>query len=281
MHNLFRGRVHSSSSCGAQKTEGALQHERCCCQPVLVIFQGRKCLQVVDLKANIKGNVTVKADIKQLEDGLLEVSYAAPLTGEYRISLTVGSTPVQGSPFRMSCQQPRACEHHSKVPNTNEDAFVSERYCLRLETYDQFGKAFTGKADVRADVLDGTTVLFQADVLELGPGTYDIVFTPDISGTYNLNVSFDSSRVLKGCPLVVRVRNDETCAANCKLYGAGLTHGVAGTDNMFSVQGEGAPWQSSAPLLNPQYDVIQPYIEFTLNSISNEMSTCAAWPLLC
>lgn len=145
----------------------------------------------------------------------------------------------------MSCQQPRACEHHSKVPGSIEDAFVSERYCVRLDTYDQFGKVFTGKADIRADVLDGSTVLFQADILELGPGSYEIVFIPDISGTYNLNISFDNSRVLRGCPLVVRVRNDETCAANCKLYGAGLTHGVAGADNIFSVQGERAALQSS------------------------------------
>ena len=199
--------------------------------------QTSNCFQVADLKANIKGNVTVKADVKQLEDGLLEVTYAAPLTGEYRISLSVGSTAVHGSPFRMSCQQPRACEHHSRISGCIEDAFASERYFLPLETHDQFGKVFTGKADIRADILDGSTVLFQADVLELGPGSYEIAFTPEISGTYNLTISFDNNRVLKGCPMVVRVRNDETCAANCKLYGAGLTHGIAGAHNIFSVQG--------------------------------------------
>lgn len=167
----------------------------------------------------------------------MEVTYAAPLTGEYRISLLVGSTPVQGSPFRMSCQQPRACEQQSRVLSSLEGAFASERFGLPLETYDQFGKAFMGKADIRADVLDCSTVLFQADVLELRPGKYEIAFTPKISGTYNLNISFDNNRVLEGCPLVLRVRNDETCAANCKLYGAGLTQGIAGEPNTFSLQG--------------------------------------------
>lgn len=196
-----------------------------------------KCFQVAELKASIKGNITVKADIKQLDDGLLEVTYAAPLTGEYRISLLVGSTVVHGSPFRMSCQQPRACEHHSRVSGIIEDAFASERFGIPLETHDQFGKVFTGKADIHADVLDGSTVLFQADVLELGPGKYEIAFTPQISGTYNLVISFDNNRVLQGCPFVFRVCNDETCAANCKLYGAGLTQGTAGEHNTFSVQG--------------------------------------------
>ena len=218
-----------------------------------------KCSQVADLKANIKGNVTVKPDVKQLEDGLLEVSYAAPLTGEYRISLSVGSTAVHGSPFRMSCQQPRACEHHSRVCDSTEDAFVGERYCLPLETYDQFGKIFTGRADIRTDVLDGNTVLFQADVYELGPGKYEIAFIPEISGAYGLSVSFDIHRVLKGCPLMIRVRNDETCAANCKLYGAGLTQGVAGAQTTFSVQGETEPLQSSIQLWCLASAVLSPY----------------------
>lgn len=217
-----------------------------------------KCFQVADLKANIKGNVTVKADVKQLEDGLLEVTYAAPLTGEYRISLSVGTNAVHGSPFRMSCQQPRACEHHSRVCGSIKDAFSGERYCLPLETYDQFGKVFVGKADIRTDVLDGNTVLFQADVLELGPGQYEIAFTPEVSGAYNLTISFENNRVIKGCPLVIRVRNDETCAANCKLYGAGLNHGIVGAHNIFSLQGEREPLQSSLPLCCPAIAVLSP-----------------------
>ena len=148
----------------------------------------------------------------------------------------------------MSCQQPRACEHHSRVCDSIEDAFVGERYCLPLHTYDQLGRLFTGKADIQTDVMDGSTVLFQADVLVLGQGKYEIAFTPEVSGAYNLTVCFDSNRVLDGCPLVIRVRNDETCAANCKLYGAGLIQGVAGVHNSFSVQGESKPLPCFLPL---------------------------------
>ena len=195
------------------------------------------CCQVGDLKASIKGNVTVKTDIKQIQEGVLEVTYTAPLTGEYRVLLSVGSTAVHGSPFRMSCQQPRACEQHSRLSESIEDAFANERYSLPLRTHDQFGNIFTGKADIRADVLDSTTVLFQADIVELGPGRYEVAFTPQISGSYGLSISFDNNRVLRGCPVIVKVRNDETCAPNCKLYGAGLTQGIAGEQSIFSIQG--------------------------------------------
>ena len=49
----------------------------------------------------------------------MEVSYAAPMSGEYRISISIGPTPVPGSPFRVSCQQPRPCEKLSKVSLSN------------------------------------------------------------------------------------------------------------------------------------------------------------------
>lgn len=197
-------------------------------------------LQPPDLKVTIKGNVTVKADVKQLQDGTLEVCYTAPLTGEYRISLSVGSTAVPGSPFRMACQQPRACENNTHITESSVDGFANERYAVQLACHDQFGSPYTGKADMRADVLDGATVLFSADVLDLGGGRYEVAFTPEISGVYSLSISLDGHRPLKGCPLSVRVRNDETCAVNCKLYGLGLTQGTAEKPIEFSIQGEAA-----------------------------------------
>ncbi|KAL0032084.1 hypothetical protein WJX77_004214 [Trebouxia sp. C0004] len=198
-------------------------------------FERRK-LKPSDLKVTIKGNVTVKADIKQLQDGTLEVCYTAPLTGEYRISLSVGSTAVPGSPFRMACQQPRACENNTQITENSANGFANERYAVKLACHDQFGSPYTGKADVHADVLDGATVLFSADVLDLGGGRYEVAFMPEISGVYSLSICLDGHRPLKGCPLPVRVRNDETCAVNCKLYGLGLTQGTAGQPIEFSIQ---------------------------------------------
>ena len=200
-------------------------------------------LQPADLKVSIKGNVTVKTDVKQAQEGILEVCYTAPLTGEYRISLSLGAVAVPGSPFRLSCQQPRACELNSKLTRSVEDGFANERYAVQLACFDQFGSPYSGKADIHADVLDGASVLFPADVLDLGEGNHEIAFTPEISGSYNISISFDRNRILKGCPLPVKVRNDETSAAFCKLYGQGLAHGVAGQQMCFSIQGQQSFWK--------------------------------------
>ena len=195
-------------------------------------------LQPADLKISIKGNVTVKTDVKQFSEGVLEVSYTVPLTGEYRVSLSVGAVVVPGSPFRISCQQPRACEVNTQITKSSEDGFANERYAVQLACFDQFGSPYSGKTDIHADVLDGTTVLFPADVLDLGEGNFEVAFIPEISGSYSVTVSFDRNRILKGSPFAVKVRNDETSAAFCKLYGQGLAHGVAGQPLCFSIQGQ-------------------------------------------
>ncbi len=87
-------------------------------------------------------------------------------------------------------------------------------------------------------MVDGDTVLFPADVVPSdSEGDHLVSFTPKISGTYGLQLAFDSSRQLSGSPFRVRVKTDETVAANCKLYGPGLTRAVAGERTSFSIKG--------------------------------------------
>ena len=76
-------------------------------------------VQATDLRVSIKGSATVKHETRERKDGGVDVSYAAPMSGEYRISVSIGPTPVPGSPFRVSCQQPRPCEKLSKVSLSN------------------------------------------------------------------------------------------------------------------------------------------------------------------
>ena len=57
-------------------------------------------MQAADLRVSIKGSATVKNEVREGKDGGLEVIYAAPMSGEYRISISMGPTPVPGSPFR-------------------------------------------------------------------------------------------------------------------------------------------------------------------------------------
>lgn len=90
-----------------------------------------------------------------------------------------------------------------------------------------------------ANVMEGETVLFAADVKQTDSvGDWMVAFTPTISGTYDLVLAFEGGRMLAGSPHKVRVKTDETVAANCKLYGPGLTRAVAGERTSFSIKGE-------------------------------------------
>ena len=67
--------------------------------------------------------------------------------------------------------------------------------------------------------------------------TYEVSFKPEISGVYGLALCLEGGRHLKGSPFAVRAKTDETIAANCKMYGAGLTRAVAGLATAFTIQG--------------------------------------------
>ncbi len=104
-----------------------------------------------------------------------------------------------------------------------------------------------------ANVMDGETVLFAADVTPTDSvGDWMVSFTPTISGTYQLVLAFEGNRALTGTPHRVRVKTDETVAGNCKLYGAGLTRAVAGERTSFSIKGESQP-ANAEPLGLPEY----------------------------
>ncbi len=86
--------------------------------------------------------------------------------------------------------------------------------------------------------MDGDTLLFTADVAPSdSEGDHLVTFTPKISGNYSLALLLDGARQISGSPFKVRVKTDETVAANCKLYGPGLFRAVAGERTSFSIKG--------------------------------------------
>jgi hypothetical protein len=88
---------------------------------------------------SVKGSAAVKHEVRERKDGALEVAYVAPMSGEYRVTLSMGAVPIQGSPFRVPCQQPRPCERASGVQWGDGLAFAGERYAVRVTCLDQFG----------------------------------------------------------------------------------------------------------------------------------------------
>ena len=102
--------------------------------------------QAADLRVSIKGSATVKHDTQERKEGGVEVTYAAPMSGEYRVAVSIGPTPVPGSPFRVSCQQPRPCEKLSRADWGQGVAFVGERYVASVTIADQFGDLWAADA---------------------------------------------------------------------------------------------------------------------------------------
>jgi len=86
--------------------------------------------------------------------------------------------------------------------------------------------------------MEGREILYAAEVKpSQREGVYEVSFKPEISGVYGLALSLEGGRALKGSPFPVRAKTDETVAANCKMYGGGLTRAIAGCVTTFTIQG--------------------------------------------
>lgn len=129
-------------------------------------------------------------------------------------------------------EQARECSRYWSLVKIDVHYYVGFPCC---QTQKSFCVPYTR---LTANVVDGDTVLFAADVAPSdSEGDHLVSFTPKISGTYGLVLLFDGTRQLSGSPFKVRVKTDETMAANCKLYGPGLTRAVAGERTSFSIKG--------------------------------------------
>lgn len=70
----------------------------------------------------------------------LQVTYTAPMSGEYRVTIAVGTVSVTGSPFRVPCAHPRPSEVETKVDLGSGHAFVGEPFRAVVSVRDQLGQ---------------------------------------------------------------------------------------------------------------------------------------------
>jgi hypothetical protein len=64
----------------------------------------------------------------------------APMSGEYKITMSIGPSAVGNSPYRVPCQQPRPSDVESVVDLRNGHGFVDEPYTAVVTVRDQFGR---------------------------------------------------------------------------------------------------------------------------------------------
>lgn len=81
-----------------------------------------------------------------------------------------GRTTVQGSPFRVRCQPPRADPENSSVTLMQEHAFIDDTVKASIRTVDQFGEMCSADGSLVTQILDAQTekVLFDAHLVETG-----------------------------------------------------------------------------------------------------------------
>lgn len=66
------------------------------------------------MRVSIKGGAAARAEVRERRDGTVEVTYTAPMSGEYRIALGVGAVAI--GTYRAQCAPPRPSEALSRVP---------------------------------------------------------------------------------------------------------------------------------------------------------------------
>jgi hypothetical protein len=81
-----------------------------------------------------------------------------------------GRTTVQGSPFKVRCQPPKADTENSTLTMMQEYAFIDDTVKACLRTVDQFGEKCSADGILVASVLDAASeqVLFDAHIVETG-----------------------------------------------------------------------------------------------------------------
>jgi hypothetical protein len=79
-----------------------------------------------------------------------------------------GRTTVQGSPFRVRCQPPKADTENTSITLMQENAFIDDTVKACVRTVDQFGEKCTADGMLAAQVLDAASeqVLFDAHIVE-------------------------------------------------------------------------------------------------------------------
>lgn len=163
------------------------------------------------MRAAFKGPAAVKSEVIQ-EKGAVLVRYTTPMSGDYRLTLSVGSTTLNGGrPIHIHCQAARPDEAASVPHMGDRIGFVDEPFRALIECYDQFGKKWAaGGYALEANVLDNGRLLHPAEVTDTGDGNFELSFTPRVAAVYQLQVLLDGGRELAGSPFDIRVKSDET-----------------------------------------------------------------------
>ena len=140
-----------------------------------------------------KGNVPLVLRKTEVLGRYEVADYQLTLTGDYEAHVTWSGAPIKGSPCRFKVHSAAASSKHSYVTSPGTPAVANLPCELTLHTIDKFGNRLTNggaRVDIRAI---GASA--QCSVIDHKNGTYNLHFTVNSAGSYQIDVRIDGSRV--------------------------------------------------------------------------------------
>lgn len=163
-----------------------------------------------------------------------EVFYSIGLVGRYRlhVGLRQSKMPVPGSPFQLQVLPGAASAIATRTPRGIElplrgtvGSKEGQGCRLELPVFDRMGNRCTeGGAKVRCSCSDE---LVEADTMDRGDGTYDMLWQSQRRGTFEVQVTIDGEQIL-GSPFLIKLVSDSPDLEKTTCSGNGLKKTRAG-----------------------------------------------------
>jgi len=188
----------------------------------------------VDVK--LHGPADVPCKVKDNNDGTYDVTYEAPVAGDYTLDVKLGADDVKDAPFKVHVAPGKA-----SAAKTTADGDGLRRVVAGTEgtfdvtVRDANNNQLAAGGNTVAAAFSKAAAPCDVGVKDNGDGTYHAAYTPTKVGAYTLGVTLDGAAIADS-PFSVEVVPAAASAKNTTASGDGLSKAVAGVPNGFDVQ---------------------------------------------
>ncbi|XP_076447622.1 filamin-A-like isoform X2 [Babylonia areolata] len=138
-----------------------------------------------------------EAQIVPVEEGVYQATYVPPAEGKCKVDVKYGGKPVPNSPFNMRVL-PGVDPSKVKVKGPGAD----KKVCASMPAQFTVDARDAGVADLECMIQRPDGTFIQPYVQDNGDGTYDVFYTPEDAGDYDIIVKYGGEDV-PGAPFSV------------------------------------------------------------------------------
>jgi filamin len=189
------------------------------------------------VKVNVKGPKSVKIQMEQKMENSCTVHWTPEVAGNYEVLIYLNKSeiPAAGSPFIVKALP------STKTSKSRKSSCFS--YSAPSEVTFDCGKDVT-KENLTATVRSPDGKVSQCGVRLIGDNRIGLSMKPKIVGDYEFKI-LEKGQEMPHSPFFVKVKNvDLPDPKKVKIFGNGLHHAVAGQDNEFFIDCQGAGYGS-------------------------------------